>query len=288
MIYDDKPNHIVVIPQLIDILENSELLKNEDLSFVKTAGCGGMAITSQFEERVNNYYKAHNIDTFLGYGWGCTEHTSNIAMRSNNATTKIGTVGAPMVKTIVSVFDPDTLEELPIGCEGELCVSSETIMMGYYNDQELTNSVIKTHPNGSVWLHTGDSGIIDENGIVTVKGRITRVIFAFPTAKIYPSALESAISKVPGVREVVVCQTPDKEHEGFYVPISFIVPEENFNTLNLIDNINALCERDFPEYARPKNIYLRDFLPLTKVGKPDVRALEAEVSNQLNLIRKKN
>ena len=288
MILDDKPNHIVVIPQLIDILENSELLKNEDLSFVKTAGCGGMAITSQFEERVNKFYKEHNIDTFLGYGWGCTEHTSNVAMRSNAATTKMGTVGAPMVKTTVAVFDPDTLEELPYGVEGELCVNSKTIMKGYYNDEELTNTVIKTHSDGSVWLHTGDSGVIDTDGVVTVKGRITRVIFVFPTAKIYPSALESAISKVSGVREVCVCQTPDLEHDGFQQPICFIVPDKDYNPDEVLENVNKLCERDFPDYARPKNVYLREFLPLTKVGKPDVRALEAEALNLLTLTRKLN
>lgn len=288
MIYDDKPNHIVVIPQLIDILENSELLKNEDLSFVKTAGCGGMTITSQFEERVNKFYKEHNINTFLGYGWGQTEHTTNIAMRSNSATTKIGTVGAPMVKTTVSVFEPFTLEELPYGFEGELCVNSPTIMKGYYNDEELTNEVIKTHPDGSVWLHTGDSGVIDTDGVITVKGRISRVIFVFPTAKIYPSNIEDIISQVPGVKEVCVCQAPDELHDGFYKPIAFVVPEEGYDHEVVRDAVYDISKSKFPEYSRPKNVFVRDYLPLTSVGKPDARALEQEALDLLVLTRTKN
>lgn len=287
MILDDKPNHIVMIPQLLDVLESSELLKNEDLSFIKTAGCGGMAITSDFEERVNEYYKKHNVDTFLGYGWGCTEHCSNVAMRSNFETTTIGTVGAPMVKTIVATFDPETMEELPIGQEGELCVNSKTIMMGYYNDKELTNKVIKKHNDGTIWLHTGDSGVVDENGLVTVKGRITRLIFVFPTDKIYPAALENLISKVPGVREVVVCQAPDEEHDGFNVPICFIVPDKDYDYQVVRQNVSDLCDEAFPEHARPREIYVREYLPLTKVGKPDVRTLENEFLQQKKLIKTK-
>lgn len=105
MILDDKPNHLILIPQLLDELEQSTFLGNSDLSFVKTAGCGGIAMTSQFEKRVNQFYKKHKIETFLGHGWGCTENASNIAMRSNFATTRVGTVGAPMVNTVVSAFD---------------------------------------------------------------------------------------------------------------------------------------------------------------------------------------
>jgi len=129
MILKDKPNHIVMIPQLLDVLEKSELLVDEDLSFIKTAGCGGLSITSQFEKRVQKFFKRHNVDTFLGYGWGCTENTSSAAMRSNFETTRIGAVGAPLVQTIVSVFDPETLEEKQYNEEGELCINSKTIMM---------------------------------------------------------------------------------------------------------------------------------------------------------------
>lgn len=281
MILEDKPNHIVMIPQLLDVLEKSELLKDEDLSFIKTAGCGGLGITSQFEERVHEFYKEHNINTFLGYAWGCTEHGSAAAMRSNFETTIIGTAGAPMVKTNVSVFDPETLTEKQYNEEGELCINSQTIMMGYYNDEELTKSVIKTHADGSIWLHTGDLGTISNDGIITINGRMTRVIFVFPTAKIYPQALESMISKVSGVREVVICEMPDLEHDGFSLPVCFIVPDKKYNLEYIKERIYKLCSEEMPEYSRPKEIFFKDFLPLTKVGKPDVQVLELELKNQL-------
>lgn len=280
MILEDKPNHVIMIPQLLDVLERSELLKDEDLSFIKTAGCGGLSITSQFEKRVNDFFRKHNLNTFLGYGWGCTENASATTIRSNFETTSIGTSGVPLVQTIVSVFDPETLNEKQYNEEGELCINSKTIMMGYYNDKELTNSVIKTHADGSTWLHTGDLGTISEDGIVTINGRMTRVIFVFPTAKIYPQALESMISRVSGVREVAVCAMPDLENEGFYLPICFIVADKAYNFEDIKEQINKLCIEELPEYSRPREILFKDFLPLTKVGKPDVKALEMELRDR--------
>lgn len=287
MFDEEKPEHLLLIPQLLDVLEQSELLKGKDLSYVKTSGCGGMAITGQFEERVNEFHKSHNMDCFLGYGWGCTENATSAAMRSNYETTTIGTVGAPLVNTVVSVFDPSDLSEKEYGEEGELCIKSYTQMLGYYNDQELTNEVLKMHDDGCVWLHTGDLGSISKEGIVTFKGRMTRTIFAFPMAKIYPSALEDVISKVPGVREVVVGELPDTEHEGFGIPVCFVVPDENVSNGEIENNINIICETTLPEHYRPKNIKFKEMLPRTTGDKPDVKRLESELKEEISLIRQK-
>lgn len=277
MIIAEKPHHLILIPQLLDVLEESELIKTEDLNYIKTAGCGGLGLTRQFEEKMNLFYKEHNINTFIGYGWGCTESATSGSMRSNFENARIGSAGAPMVNVIVSVFDPNDGTEKKYGEEGELCINSPTIMMGYYKDEELTHKVIREHTDGSVWLHTGDLGTIDCDGIVTVKGRMTRMLFVFPVAKIYPQSLESAISKVDGVREVAICGMTDREHDGFQIPVCFIVPEKGYTSERIISSVEAYCEEAFPEHARPKKIYIKAEMPLTKVGKPDIRALEEEL-----------
>lgn len=283
-----KPEHLLLIPQLLDVLEKSELLENEDLSYVKTNGCGGLSITSQFEERVNEFHKKHNMDCILGYGWGCTENATSAAMRSNAETTKIGTVGAPQVNTTVAVFDPDTLEEKQFGEEGELCIKSNTQMMGYYNEQALTNSVLKRHHDGEVWLHTGDLGKISDEGIVTVMGRMTRTIFVFPMAKLYPSFVEEAISKVPGVFEVAVGEIPDKEHEGFGLPVCFVVPEEGASEEKILNDIDELCTNSLPEYAKPNSIHFRESFPRTVGDKTDVRALVESLEKARTLKKERN
>lgn len=277
MILGDKPHHLIMIPQLLDAIEDSELLDGQDLSHVKTAGCGGLSMTAQFEERVSAFYKKLNISCFLGHGWGCTESSTCGTMRMNHETTRIGTVGIPHLNTVVAVFDPDTGEEMQYGQVGELCVLTPANMMGYYGDSQTTAQVLRPHNDGSVWLHNGDLGSMDKNGIVTVTGRMTRVIFVFPTAKIYPQAMESAVSKVEGVQEVVFCEVPDKAHEGFFLPVCFIVPDGKHSPDEVVRNVEAFCKETMPEYAWPAAIRVRDRLPLTRVGKPDVRALEAEL-----------
>jgi long-chain acyl-CoA synthetase len=268
----------MLIPQLLDVLEKSELLKNVDLSYIKTVGCGGLAITEQFEKRVNDFFINHNMDTFLGYGWGCTENSSSAAIRSNFDTSVIGTVGAPQINTIVASFDPDSLEEKGYEEEGELCIFSPNLMLGYYQDDEMTNSVLKKHGDGSVWLHTGDLGVVDNDGIVKVNGRMTRTIFVYPTAKIYPTAMENVISQVPGVADVIVGEIEDKNHPGFGLPVCFAIPTENANLSQVKETINVVCEKVFADYARPQEIYFMDEFPLTKVGKKDVKILEKKFS----------
>lgn len=280
MITDSKPQHMMLIPQLLDVLENSQSIQNADFRYVKSVGCGGLGITKQFEERVAEFFKKHNMPCFLGFGWGCTESSAVATHRSNRETTVVGTVGAPLVNTIVAAFDPESGEELRYGEEGELCIHSHTLMMGYYNDPELTAKVLRKHADGQVWLHTGDLGTISEDGIVTVKGRMTRMIFVFPTAKIYPQALESAVSKVEGVQEVIFCEIPDIEHDGFFLPVCFIVPDGTCSADEVQTNVEQYCQEAFPDYSRPKHIFIRDYIPLTRVGKPDIRALEKEAVEQ--------
>ena len=281
LIIAEKIHHLVLIPQLFDVLEKSELMKTQDLGYVKTAGCGGLSLTRQFEERLNQFYKEHNIKAFIGYGWGCTESSTGGSMRSNWETTCVGTAGAPMVNVVVSVFEPGNEIEKRYSEEGELCINSPTIMMGYYKDEEATDKVIRKHADGSVWLHTGDLGTINSDGIVTVKGRMTRVLFVFPTAKVYPQSLESAISKVEGVREVAICGMPDYEHDGFQTPVCFIVLEDGYEAEQVVANVQIHCEETFPEYARPKKIFVKEAIPLTKVGKPDIQILEREAKMKI-------
>lgn len=281
--YDVKPEHLLLIPQLLDVLEKSELLKKEDLSFVKTNGCGGLSITSDFENRVKKFHKEHNINTYLGYGWGCTENSTSAAMRSNEKTTTIGTVGAPLVNTVVAVFDPDTLEEKKYNEEGELCIKSYTKMIGYYNDKELTNGVLKKHNDGYIWLHTGDLGMISEEGIVTVLGRMTRSIFVFPMAKLYPSFVEETLAKIPGVKEIAVGKIPDKEHDGFELPIAFIVAYDNYSEEEILNQIDIIASHSMPIYAKPNKIYFKDSFPRTLGDKIDINALISSVEEEKQL-----
>jgi long-chain acyl-CoA synthetase len=144
-----KPSHMPLIASCLDMLFNSPLLENGALSFMKSLGCGGEGMTIEFEEKANEFAKKHNIEEFVRVGYGMTENGSGAAARFSTETNDLGGTGIPQINTIVSIFAPDTNEELKYGEEGEICILSSTFMLGYYNDIDSTNSVLKKHKDGA-------------------------------------------------------------------------------------------------------------------------------------------
>lgn len=281
MVLNDKPNHLMLIPQLLDFLDQSPLIHDQDLSFIRSAGCGGMAITPQFEDRAKLFFQKHNINAFLGYGWGCTESCTIASNRNEKKSNVMGSAGIPMLNTIVSSFDVETGNELPFDTEGELCIDAPTIMLGYYHDEDATKKVLRLHADGKRWLHTGDLGKINRDGVVTVSGRMTRTIFVASAAKVYPQQLESEISQVAGVKDVVVCAVPDLDADGFFAPVCFIVPENMADAEAVKTAVEEFCTMKFPEDSRPKRVFIKDHMPLNKGNKPDILRLEKEAAEAM-------
>lgn len=276
-----KPNHSVITAAILDAFETNKKMIGRDLSFIKITGCGGVSINRAFEERVARFYKTHNIQGFLGYSWGSSECAACGANRTSFDTTRIGTAGAPMVNTTIAAFDSETFQELPYGEIGELCIKSPNIMMGYYGNEELTAKALRTHSDGSVWLHTGDLGSIDQDGLITVRGRTVRILLLAPMTKLYPQALENEVSTVPGVQNVVFCGVPDPDNDGFVLPVCYIVPENMENAEAVKAAVEQFCAMKFPEDSRPKRVFVKAQLPLNKGNKPDILALEKEAAEAM-------
>lgn len=282
----ERPNHIPLVPAYLDNLGNSELLLNHDLSFLKTVGFGGMGMPKELEYKIMALFEKFGIKTYLGCGYGMTENASTATIRMSKETAKIGATGVPMVDTCVSVFDPITLEEKKYNEEGEICVLSNTYMLGYYNDEELTKKTLRKHPDGKIWLHSGDLGFVDNDGQVFVRGRMKRVIQTYPSNKIYPSDIEEEIIKIEGVRNVSVVGQPDIENQGYFKPVAFVVAEENVDSKQIYADIINTCKQKFADYSQVNMIYFVQSLPLTNMKKVDVTSLEEEASKRLFLKKK--
>lgn len=102
-------------------------------------------------------------------GWGCL--TVNPTLHN-----KYGTVGIPKYGDTIIAYDTETKKELPFGEVGEICALTDTMFLHYAGDLGNTDAVKKKHPDGCIWLHTGDLGFIDEEGFINLSGRATRVI----------------------------------------------------------------------------------------------------------------
>lgn len=107
---------------------------------------------------------------------------------------------------------------------GEILVKGENVMNGYYKNKEATDEVLKDG-----WLHTGDMGLIDEDGVIFIKGRVKNMILGSSGQNIYPEEIESAINTHHLILECVV------KEEGNKI-IALVAPDKDMMRLLKISN----------------------------------------------------
>lgn len=183
-----------------------------------------------------------------------------------------GTIGIPLGRDIVSIFDSDTGEELKYGQTGEICYQTESAFLEYANEPEKTKQVRRVHKDGKIWIHSGDLGSMDENGFVTIEGRLTRII-TVDAFKISASHIEEVVEKHPAVKECVVIAVPDDEYGE--VPMAHIVLRDDYSEQGGIqEEIQSLCVKHLKEKAVPKYYHFLNAIPYTSNNKQDYRELE--------------
>ena len=273
-----RPNHISSIPSYWEALLSNEKLKKRDLSCLKHIFYGGEAMNAQKEQEVNNLLLACGANTKLGKGLGSTEMVSAATFTYDKCNV-LGSVGAPLVRVNCKIVEPETFDELTYNQAGEICFSGDTLMLGYYNNQEATNAIIKYHPDGIRWMHTGDLGYVDENGVVFITGRIKRILTTIGKdgigTKMFPDRIEKAIMKHPDVALCCVIGIPDKVR--LHYPRAYVIlNDEHSQTQQMTESILQFCAKELPEYMIPEEILYRNEFPRTSRGKVDYRALEKE------------
>lgn len=137
-------------------------------------------------------------------GYGLTE-TAPIAALTPQYDPRVGSAGKAVVCAELKIDNPNEKGE------GEVLIKSETLMLGYYEDQEATDEVIEVDKEGNRWFHSGDVGYLDEDGFLYVTGRIKNVIVTQNGKNIYPEEIELMLGEVKEIKE---CMVYGKEVEG--------------------------------------------------------------------------
>ena len=283
LIWKYKPEHMFGVPAHYQQMAASHQLRNKDLSFIRNYAAGGDAISLGAEQTVNNFLETHNVEYPLAKGYGMTE-VSSAATVAAGKVNKPGSVGIPMVSTLVSVFEPGTDKELPLGQRGELCISGPGVMKGYYDKPAETAAILRTHPDGRVWVHTGDIGYLDEDGFVYLDSRIKRLIIRHDGFKVFPSMIENVVSQHPAVHQCSVVGCTDKDHVQGRLPFVYLVLTQEAASASpskrkqIIRELRQMCAEELPEYVQPVGYKIIPEMPLTPVGKFDYRKLEEEIT----------
>lgn len=279
LVLKHKPEHMFGVPTHYQQLAADPKLRDKDLSFIINYAAGGDSLSRGAEQTVNDFLAAHGARYPIAKGYGMTE-VSSAATVAAGLDNKPGSVGIPMVNTVVATFEPGTDQELPIGQRGELCISGPCLMKGYYNKADETAMILRRHPDGRIWVHTGDMGYLDEDGFVFLDSRIKRMIIRHDGFKVFPSMIENVVSRHPAVHQCSVVGCADKDHTQGRLPFVYIVlkADTTAKKKQVIRELERMCAEELPEYVQPVAYKFISSMPMTPVGKVDYRQLEADIS----------
>lgn len=283
LIAKHKPVHMVGVPSYWGTIIKSKKLANKDLSYIIAPTVGGDAMNVTLEEEANKFLEEHNCSSKIVKGYGMTEVTGGVAgtVEEKNL---VGSVGVPFVKQVISIFEPETEEELGFYEHGEVCITGPNTMLGYFDNPEATDAILKQHSDGKMWIHSGDIGYMTEDGNIFIVDRMKRMLIRYDGFKVFPSIIENVISQHDAVDACKVVAIADAEHAQGKLPKAHIVLKEGHEESEDIirDEIQQMCAEKLPEYCQPKEFKIRKDLPLTAIGKIDYRALEEEDSHIKN------
>lgn len=208
-------------------------------------------------------------------GYGLTETVTVIAVNKLNAR-KIGSVGRPLPGTRFRILD-DMGHPLPIGQSGTIAISTPSLMVGYLNDPKTTAKAVKTDPDGTRWLITGDRGHLDEDGYLFFEER-ENAVFKIAGHFAFPSEIEAAAQTDPDVAFAAVVYVSHPSHPYL---VLFVEPKRSVNQSHLASRLKAELSQVLIRYEMPEEIRVMDKLPRTPLSKIDRKALTALASQKI-------
>lgn len=273
LVLKHKPNHFIGVPAFFEEFASYE--KKVDLSFVKAAIAGGDKMTVEVENKVNEFLKANNAKTRIHKGYGMTEMSSGVVI-SIDECNKAGSVGIPLIGNSVKVISCESGQELKYGEQGEICISTPSVMLGYLNNEEETNKIVETDAMGTKWVHTGDIGYVDEDGCIFILDRMKRMIIRPDGHNVFPSLIETIIAACEKVEKVAVVGMFDTNGLSGKWPVAHVVVKAEYKDRQeqVEDELIELMKRKLPERDKAERIFFQEDLPLTPIGKVDYRRLE--------------
>lgn len=192
-------------------------------------------------------------------GYGLTEtHTTDTHTYGSNQT-EPGFVGQPCYGVDIDIRDFDTGESLSPGEQGEIVVSTPSMMVGYLGRPDATADVL----DSDGYLHTGDVGKLTDDGSLYFLGRRKDVV-KVSGHTVAPREVEVVMEEHPAVRDVIVVGAPD-DRRGSVLEAHVIPVDDDVTEADIIDHVEPLLA----EFKQPQRVVFCESFPRTDVGKVD-------------------
>lgn len=269
-----KPNFIAGVPTLYEALLRIPNLEDLDLSCLKGVFSGGDSLPPELKKRFDKFLKDHGAKIEVREGYGTTECVTASCLTPLTKA-KEGSIGIPFPDTYYKIVKVGTEEELPYGEEGEICLAGPTVMLEYVKHPQETAQTRRVHADGLTWIHTGDLGVMDDEGFIYFRQRIKRMIVT-SGYNVYPSQIENILDAHEAVH--LSCVIGVKDPYKMQKVKAFVVLKPGYEPSEATrEMLMDYCRKRIAKYAMPYDIEFRDDLPKTLVGKVAYRVLEEEM-----------
>jgi long-chain acyl-CoA synthetase len=260
----EKVNFWIGVPTMywaiLKYVEETGFDTSQVVENLKVPTSGGAPMPVELIERFDRMFGLRVLE-----GYGLTETSPIACFNQFELPSKPGTVGQPLMGLDIKCFDDNDME-VPRGTRGEVVIRGHNVMKGYYKQPEATAEAFR---NG--WFHTGDIGLMDEDGYLAIVDRKKDMILR-GGYNIYPRELEEVIITHPAVSLCAVVGVRD-ERLGEEVK-AFVVrkPGVELSETEFID----WCKTQFAANKYPRHVEFRDELPIGGTGKIFKRTLREE------------
>ena len=240
------------------------------LDSLRTGIMAGAPCPSELMQRVMQ--EMHCNEILIGYGETEASPLTHLTTREDSLQRRTQTVGHNLPHQEVKVIDIDNNQTVAIGESGEICFRGYHIMQGYYNNAEATAVAI----DAQGWLHSGDLGVMDKEGYISITGRLKDMIIR-GGENIYPREIEDYIFSHPKVAEVAVFGVPDKFYGEQLVAWIQLHDGEKCDEQEIRD----YCLGKLSHFKIPHTICFVNEFPMTVTGKLQKFEMRKQMLKQL-------
>ena len=264
-----RVTHWTNIPTMVIDLLGSPKFDQYDLSSLVAIGGGGAAMPQAVAQRLWELYGLRYIE-----GYGLTETAAPSHTNPPDAP-KQQCLGIPIIGVDARVINPETLQEVATGEQGEIIMRGPQIFNGYWRRPDATEQAFM-QLDGERYFRSGDLGHVDEQGYFFITDRLKRMINA-SGFKVWPAEVEALMFRHPAIQEACIIASRDA-YRGETVK-AVVVLRESHRTQVTEEDILAWCRDNMAVYKAPRLVAFVDALPKSGSGKVMWRSLqEAEMS----------
>ncbi len=242
-----------------------------DLSSLRTGMMAGAPCPIEVMRRVNSEMNMREVT--IGYGMTETSPASFQSATDDPLERRVSTVGRVHPHVEVKIIDLEG-RIVPRGVSGELCTRGYSVMLGYWDEAEKTAEVL----DEAGWMHTGDLGVIDDQGYCNIVGRIKDMVIR-GGENLYPREIEEFLYRHPKIQDVQIFGVADDRYGEELCAWIRIRAGETLTA----EEVRAFCDGQIAHNKIPRYVEFVDAFPMTVTGKIQKFVMREAVEARLGL-----